>query len=111
MGEDEVLLVYVTAATADEAKRIGRTLVEERLAACVNVLAPHTAIYRWQGRLEESAESAFLAKTTRARLAALAARVRALSSYTLPAILALPAVGGDAEFLAWVKVETADPVA
>lgn len=111
MGEDDVLLVYVTAATADEANRIGRTLVEERLAACVNVLAPHTAIYRWQGRLEESAESAFLAKTTRARLSALTARVRALSSYTLPAIVALPAAGGDAEFLAWVRVETADPVA
>ncbi|MDW8443847.1 MAG: divalent-cation tolerance protein CutA [Acetobacteraceae bacterium] len=111
MGDDEVLLVYVTAASEDEAKRIGRALVEERLAACVNVFAPHTAIYRWKGALEESAESAFLAKTTRARLPALMARVRALSSYTLPAIVALPASGGDAEFLAWVKVETSDPVA
>ncbi len=111
MGEDEVLLVYVTAATVEEAKRIGRTLVEERLAACVNVLASHTAIYRWQGRLEESAESALIAKTTRSRLAALSVRVRALSSYALPAILALPAAGGDAEFLAWVRAEAAEPVA
>ncbi len=111
MGENEVLLVYVTAATAEEAKRIGRTLVEQRLAACVNVLASHTAIYRWQGRLEESAESALIAKTTRSRLSAVTACVRALSSYSLPAILALPAAGGDAEFLAWVRAETAEPVA
>jgi len=110
MGEEDVLLVYVTAASAEEARRIGRALVEERLAACVNLLAPHTAIYRWQGVLEEGAESAFIAKTVRSRLPDLTRRIRTLSSYTLPAIVALPAAGGDAEFLAWVRAETADPV-
>lgn len=102
---DAVLWVYVTAADADEARRIGRALVEERLAACANILPGHTAIYRWEGRLEEAQETAFVAKTTADRFEALRARIRALHSYTLPAILALPAATGDAEFLDWVRAE------
>ncbi|WP_149535630.1 divalent-cation tolerance protein CutA [Siccirubricoccus phaeus] len=102
----DVVLVYVTAANQDEAKRIGRVLVEERLAACVNILPGHMAIYRWDGEIEESPEAAFLAKTTRARFEALRARIRDLHSYNLPAILALPAAMGDAEFLDWVAAQT-----
>ena len=102
-GADQVLSVYVTAADADEARRIGRALVEENLAACVNILAPHTAIYRWEGKLEEGAECAFFAKTTAARFEALRARIRALHSYALPCIVAFPAHAGDAEFLDWVR--------
>ena len=100
---DRVLSVYVTAADAEEARRIGRALVEENLAACVNVLPGHTAIYRWQGKLEEGAEGAFLAKTTAGRFDALRARIRALHSYDLPCIVAFPAETGDAEFLNWVR--------
>jgi periplasmic divalent cation tolerance protein len=100
---NDVLWVYVTASDAAESRRIGRTLVEEGLAACVNILPGHTAIYRWQGKLEEAEESAFVAKTTVDRFEALRARIRALHSYTLPAILALPAASGDAEFLDWVR--------
>ena len=102
---EQVLWVYATAADAEEARRIGRALVEEGLAACANILPGHTAIYRWEGRIEESAEAAFVAKTTAARFEALRARIRALHSYTLPAILALPAAIGDAEFLDWVRAE------
>lgn len=105
---DRILWVYVTAADADEARRIGRALVEERLAACVNVLPGHTAIYRWEGRLQEAPEGAFLAKTTAARFEALSARIRALHSYSLPCILALPAAAGDAGFLDWVRAETSE---
>ena len=102
-GEDQVLSVYVTAADAEEARRIGRALVDENLAACVNVLPGHTAIYRWEGRLEERAECAFLAKTTTGRFDALRGRVRALHSYTLPCIIAFAAEAGDNEFLDWVR--------
>ena len=102
-GEDRVLSVYVTAADADEARRIGRVLVDENLAACVNVLPGHTAIYRWEGKLEEGAEAAFLAKTTAGRFDALRSRVRALHSYELPCIVAFPAEAGDAGFLDWVR--------
>ena len=100
---DRVLWVYVTAADAAESQRIGRALVEEGLAACVNVLPGHTAIYRLEGRTEAAAEGAFVAKTTAARFEALRARIRALHSYTLPCILALPAAAGDAKFLDCVR--------
>ena len=93
----------LTAADAEEARRIGRALVEENLAACVNVLPGHTAIYRWAGKLEEGAEGAFLAKTTAGRFDALRARIRALHSYDLPCIVAFPAEAGDPEFSDWVR--------
>ena len=73
-----VLSVYVTSADAGEARRIGRALVEENLAACVNILPGHTAIYRWEGKLEEGAECAFLAKTTAERFEARPVRVEPL---------------------------------
>lgn len=106
-AKDQVLWVYVTAADTEEARRIGRALVEEGLAACVNLLPGHTAIYRWEGKLEEAAEAAFLAKTTAGQFEALRARIRALHSYTLPCILALPTETGDAEFLDWVRAQVA----
>ncbi len=105
MSEDAVLWVYVTAADQAEARRIGRALVEEGLAACVNLLPGHTAVYRWQGRIEEGEEAAFLAKTTAGRFEALRTRIRALHSYELPCILAVPAAAGDAEFLDWVRAQ------
>ena len=100
---DRVLSVYVTATDAEGARRIGRALVEEDLAACVNLLPGHTAIYRWEGKLEEGAECAFLAKTTAGRFEALRARVRALHSYDLPCVVAFPAEAGDPDFLDWVR--------
>lgn len=106
---DRVLFVYVTAANADEARTIGRALVEEGLAACVNLPAPHTAIYRWEGAIAEDAEQALIAKTTAARFDDLARRVRALSSYDLPCIVALPAMAGDPGFLTWVAMQVRPP--
>ena len=102
---DAVLWVYVTAADSEEATAIGRALVREGLAACVNILPGHTAIYRDEGVLREAEEVAFVAKTTAAQFAPLRARIRALHSYELPAILALPAVDGDVEFLDWVRAK------
>ena len=109
MPDDTVLWVYVTAADRAEARRIGRALVEEGLAACVNLLPGHTAIYRWQDKVEEGEEAAFLAKTTAGRFEALRARIRALHSYELPCILAVPAATGDAEFLDWVRGQARPP--
>jgi periplasmic divalent cation tolerance protein len=100
--ENRVLIVLVTCADLAEARRIGRALVEANLAACVH-LRPHEAIYRWQGTIEQAEEYALLAKTTRAGFAALQARVLALHSYDLPAIIALPVVAGHAPFLAWLE--------
>ena len=103
---EQVLLVLITCANEAEARRIGRALVEARLAACVH-LRPHAAIYRWQGSIEEAAEYSLFAKTTATRFAALQQAVLALHSYDLPAILALPVISGHTPFLDWVAAETA----
>ena len=96
------LMAYVTAADEDEARRIAAALVEERLAACVNILGRIESVYRWEGRVQRSGETAFLAKTTEACFDALAARVRELHSYELPCVVAVPLVRGEAAFLGWI---------
>lgn len=87
---------------ADTAARIARALVEERLAACVNVLQGVRSVYRWQGVVEEAGEVLLLAKTTRASLPALQSRVVALHPYELPELLAVEAAGGLPAYLAWI---------
>lgn len=87
---------------AGTAARIGRTLVEERLAACVNVLPGLRSIYRWHGVVEEASEVLLLAKTTRAALPALQSRLVALHPYELPELLAVEAAGGLPAYLAWI---------
>lgn len=101
MRQAEVVIVYVTCADLDEARRIGRALVEEGLAACVNLRA-HETINRWQGAIEQGPEAALLAKTTRAAYQALETRVRALHSYSVPCIVAWPIEAGLPDYLDWV---------
>ncbi|MCL1985696.1 MAG: divalent-cation tolerance protein CutA [Betaproteobacteria bacterium] len=100
------IMVYVTAADADEARRIARALVEERLAACANILGRVESVYRWAGEVQSAEETAFLAKTTEDRFEALAARVRELHSYELPCVVAVPLVRGEAGFLDWIREST-----
>jgi periplasmic divalent cation tolerance protein len=104
---DDILIAYVTCATRDEARRIGSALVENRLAACVNI-REHEAIFRWEGRIESNAEFALLAKTTAARFPGLSEAVQAMHSYALPCIVAMPVVAADDRFLDWVAAETGD---
>lgn len=99
-------LIYITTDGPDEARAIGRTLVEARLAACANVLDPMTSIYRWKGAVQEGRESVLIAKTTAASVDALTAMVRELHSYDCPCIVALPVAGGNPEFLSWIAAET-----
>jgi periplasmic divalent cation tolerance protein len=100
------LFVYVTASDIEEARRIGRSVVEERLAACANVIDGMTSIYWWQGEVQEAREAVLILKTTTERLAALTARVEALHSYDIPCIEALPVTAGSAAFLDWIARET-----
>lgn len=109
MDAVERVLMYVTTSGEEEAVRIARTLVEERLVACANVLAPVRSFYRWEGRIQDDREVVFLAKTTRARVPDVIRRVRELHSYSVPAILALPILEGNADYLAWVEAECASP--
>jgi periplasmic divalent cation tolerance protein len=106
MTPAEAMVVLVTAASADEAGRIGRTLVDERLAACVNVVGPVRSIYRWQAAVEDAQEWLLVVKARRSDLPALEARVQTLHSYEVPEILALPVYGGGATYLAWLDEAT-----
>lgn len=104
----ESCLVYMTAGSRDEALNIGRALVAERLAACVNVLGPMTSVYQWQGETHEDPEVAFLAKTRRDLIPRLAARVQALHSYECACVVALPITDGHPPFLTWIGDQTAE---
>jgi periplasmic divalent cation tolerance protein len=104
----EAVVVYVTASSAEEARTLARALVGERLAACVNLL-PVQSIYRWQGQVEEATETLLIVKTHRGHLDALAARVRALHSYAVPEIIALPVEAGWPPYLQWIREETTPP--
>ena len=106
MKAEEFVVVLVTAGSADEAAAIGRTIVEERLAACANVVGPIRSIYRWQGAVEDAAEHLLLLKARTADVAALEARVRVLHSYDVPEVLALRVHAGSAPYLAWLADAT-----
>lgn len=103
---DDRVVLYVTCGSREEALKIGRALVEERLAACANVLSPHTAIYRWEGAVQEDPEIGLLLKTRRPLVDRATERVKALHGYSVPCVVALPVVGGNPDFLAWIGGET-----
>lgn len=103
---DERVVLYVACGDREEALRIGRAVVEERLAACANVLGPHVAVYRWDGRLQEDAETGLLLKTRRALVERATARIKALHGYAVPCVVALPVLGGNPDFLRWIDAET-----
>ena len=97
------LVVLVTVPSREDGERIAEALVGEALAACVNIVGPMRSIYRWQGEVCRDDEHLLLIKTTRERYLALEARVKALHSYDVPEVVALPIETGSAEYLAWVK--------
>lgn len=104
-----VLIVLTNLPDEASARTLAARLVEQRLAACVNILAPCRSVYRWQGQVEEAGEVPLLIKTTAARYAELAAAVRAGHPYELPEIVAVPLAAGLPEYLAWVATETLPP--
>lgn len=106
MSAGDFVVVFVTAGSADEAQRIGRTLVEERLAACVNVVGPMRSIYRWQDAVEDAEEHLLVIKARAADWPALEQRVRALHSYDVPEVLALAVTAGSSDYLAWLAGAT-----
>jgi len=106
MADSTVVVMLVTVPSDDEARRIGRTLVDERLAACVNVVGPVRSIYHWDGAVQEDTEHLMVVKARRADVEALAARVRALHPYDVPEVIALDVVAGSAPYLDWVRSST-----
>jgi periplasmic divalent cation tolerance protein len=108
---DDLRLIYITCPDAERAMGLGRALVEERLAACSNVLPGMRSCYRWEGVLEEADEAVLIVKTRAALADAAVARARALHPAAVPCILVLPVLGGDAAYLAWLRDGTAPAVA
>lgn len=100
-----IVSVYAVFADADEAHRIARVVVEERLAACANVLGPVHSVYRWQGKVEEAAEAAALFKARADKAEALTARIAGLHSYDVPAIAVWPVESAWPPYGAWVAEE------
>lgn len=101
------LQVTITTGTRDEAESIARTLVENRLAACVQIAGPITSIYRWQEKLEQGKEWKLTAKTSSARMEELLAQTIELHSYDCPEIVATEIVGGNEEYLKWLGEQLA----
>jgi periplasmic divalent cation tolerance protein len=106
----DLVIVLTTVPAGDVGDRLARTLVEERLAACVNVLAPMRSAYRWRGIVESEAEQQLVIKTRRSLMPRLTARLTVLHPYELPEILMLDVAQGSEAYLAWVRESTSpDP--
>ena len=98
-----IISVYAVFADAAEADRIGRTVVEERLAACINILSPVRSIYRWQGAVETADEVAAILKTTNAKADALISRIAGLHSYDVPCIVTWPIDKVLSTYAVWIE--------
>lgn len=104
--KDSPVLVYITAADAQEADHIAEILIGERLAACANVLGPVTSVFHWDGAVQREGEVSMVLKSRAALMGALVMRVKAVHSYSCPCVVALPIVDGNADFLDWIVKET-----
>lgn len=103
MADTTPMLAICTCPDSASASHLAHSLVEERLAACVNVVPGLTSVYRWEQRVHEDAEALLLLKTTAARLPALRDRVRELHPYDVPELIAVSIVDGLPDYLAWLR--------
>jgi periplasmic divalent cation tolerance protein len=102
----QFIAVLVTCGTEEEALKIARALVEERLTACATLLPPVRSIYRWEGKICDEREWLLILKTQTDRFGPLEERVRSLHSYSVPEIISLPILEGSSPYLDWVREMT-----
>jgi len=103
----DVVIVLTSVPVGDQGEALARRLLDDRLAACVNLLAPMTSFYRWNGAIERDVERQLVVKTTMERVPEIRARLVAMHSYELPEFLVLPVADGSPGYLEWVRSETA----
>jgi periplasmic divalent cation tolerance protein len=106
MDESKEIVVFITASGEDEAARIAKTLVESRLAACVNIIKNVRSIYRWKGNIEDDPEVLMVVKTRKVHFDVLKRKVKELHSYEVPECIALPVVAGSEDYLKWLNEST-----
>lgn len=106
MSDGEFVFVYSTFPDRESAEKTGRSLVEARLAACVNIFSPMTSIFEWEGRVDTATEHAVFIKTCRALAEAAITAARPLHPYTVPCFLILPILSGNEDYLAWARRQT-----
>jgi periplasmic divalent cation tolerance protein len=102
----EVIVVFITAPNEKEAAGIARSLVESKLAACVNIIKNIRSIYSWQGNIEDDSEVLMIVKTKKGLFSALSSRIRELHSYDVPEIIALPLIDGSEDYIKWLLDST-----
>ena len=102
----EGIVVLITAGSDDESARIAQALVDEHLAACVNIIPAIQSVFFWEGRTQTARESLLICKSRASLLQNIIGRVKSLHSYSVPEIIALPIVGGSSDYLAWVREST-----
>ena len=106
MAKPGYLVVFITAASYEEARKIADTLVDRKKAACVNIVPGVKSLFRWQGKIEEAEESLMVVKTRAELFPDVVNLVKAIHSYEVPEIIALPIVEGNPDYLEWLKKET-----
>jgi len=102
----EAIIVLVTCGSEEEAVKISNALVEERLAACVNLISPVRSVYRWEEKIWDEKEWLLIIKTQRKRFQEIETRVKSLHSYSVPEIIALPIIAGSSSYLDWLAEMT-----
>jgi len=98
----EMVFAYITTKDKAEARRIGRGLIEKKLAACVNILDGMESYYWWEGKIDESQEAVLIAKTEKRLIEALIETVKTTHSYSVPCVLAIPVVAGNPDYIRWL---------
>jgi periplasmic divalent cation tolerance protein len=100
------VFVYITTKNKEEARKIGRELVERKLAACVNIIDNINSIYFWEGKIQDETEAVLIIKTKESLAEELIKKVKSMHSYDCPCVISLPIIGGNKEYLDWINKNT-----
>lgn len=105
MESSPYIVLFITTATAEEAQRISRVLLEQKKVACVNIVPRVNSLFWWQGKLDSAEESLLIVKTKASLLSEIVPVVKEIHSYDIPELIALPIIGGNQDYLEWIQKE------